>query len=242
MSKKYETEMEGWIAALRDINEKELSERLLVNTGNRLEALLRLEQLGLPTYDRLSLSLEDFLDRPKLLLTEFNHPSYHAILSPRKSHLLRYSKTRLKKWDDIQKFVDKKIENKDRKNYYLILQEYEECIYGGTIVSNDKILHVDLCLGKPSGVSKGKANVITATKRNGPYLPSFSYSTKDDNLRSVIWDILQYIRFKDYKSERQTDITFLKGYFEFAVSDKGIKKGLRIAFLDYNTSAPYTNI
>ncbi len=243
MELKNSGQIDRWISFIRELGERsgdkkqtKLANRLSSGTDDREHVLKELNTIGLPVYERIQIPLKEFLDDPDVTLDEFDHLFYYATLNPRNLNLQRHSKTGLSR-QDLTRFIGSRIDTNMIGKYDLILQEFEENVYGGTIVSNGDMIHIEMCEGKQSGVSFGYSNVITGTKTG----LSFRYSTDDPEIRKIMWDVLQHIRLNE-SSERQVDLRFRKGYFEFALTRTPIRPNLRLVFFDYQTSEVYTNL
>ena len=232
---KYSKKMDGWADALKDRGYSKLAGQLITDMGNRGSALKVLEEMRLPTYRHAVVSADRFLEDPESILSGLSSDTYYITLLPKKPELQRYSKSGLTAEETVD-FV-KFHASHNLQDYDVLLQEFETNSFGGTIISNEDCIHVELCKGKQSEVAYGTAQVMTATR--GRFSPSFRYSVDDTETRGLIWGALQFIRERD-EAERQTQVSFAKGYFEFAITQSS--RGMRFVFFDYNKSPSYTSL
>lgn len=239
MTAEYHRNIQGWIAALNYSGENQLATEVEKDDGVKSEALKRAALIELPVYQSKTLKLARFLEHPEATLQNLQYPLYWASLLPLTASLAKRTKLGLGR-EELLDFAQQYKKSKD--DYNILLSEYARNVFGGSIISNSDIVYVELARGDQINVAQGltgKGDLFIA--KRGKDNISFSYTFKDPNIRQLIWETLQYIRRRDYEQERETDIRFLKGYFEFALTELPGRSALRTIFLDYKTTPSFVN-
>lgn len=233
----YSTKLDGWAAALEDVGKINLGRKLRNDTRNREEALCCLEDAGLPTYDREVVGLREFSEKSREVLSRIPREQYYVTLLPHQNHLQRYSKSGLAP-QEVLSFVSKSVDlERVLDDYDLVIQEFEKNAYGGTIVSDGTNVVLEMAEGKQSQIARGTADkLLQAEKREH----GFKYSTDEPHIRKLMWSVLKQLRTDNQETVHGAE--FLKGYFEFALTESPKQEGLRLVFFDYQTGESYLKL
>ena len=127
--------MNDWAKALGNMD---------VSGGSRLErrrsdGFRSLDSMRLPHYKRIELPLESFLSDPDIYLDSIGSPEFYITLVPKGSfQFQRFSKSGLTR-DDVVHYVAEHVSDDRKENYDIVLQEYFENLFGGSIIINPDI-------------------------------------------------------------------------------------------------------
>jgi L-rhamnose mutarotase len=190
-------------------------------TINQPKDLERLHNSGLPFYDFIILNGRDF-KKEEENIKEFSKKHKQMWIRVIGSEGRHY-KLDIRGYEQLIEFISSLKINIE--NYQLQLFEYHENIFGGNIIVNDEEIYIELAEGTQERVSRNfLADLIIYKGRinkNGRL--TFFEREVPGKIRRIANRMLKFI-----KIDRTN---YLKGYFEFAVSQEG-----EVFFLDYKTS------
>ena len=178
----------------------------------------RLRESGLPAWDEIEFPYRDFNENNPALMEFFSKYNQFLIRAlPNASGLNKFSDIGIFK-EQCFEFLRKGIRPKDIDHYSIILTQWEPTEFGGIIVSKpgEVTIEMDRDLDK---LEHCQVIPMMAGHSNGL---SMKYTTKDTELRQLMWNVVRYVRG-------------LEGYFEFVIT----KRGRRIKFIDYKISRGY---
>ena len=177
-----------------------------------------IQDLHLPKYDSYLISAAYFLDEFQKFQRDFVHDRYYLVLLPKYENYRKYSLTDFKSLEEAKNFIVHNIEGL-YDQYMLRISEFEPNIYGGSIMSDEGIVIVEMVKGLQSGVAYGTENVISGVLT--PLDISIRYSTQNEVERSLIWKAMNGIMrdskmvIEDTLNHIEThvihDFSFLKG-------------------------------
>ena len=203
--------MNDWAKALGNMD---------VSGGSRLErrrsdGFRSLDSMRLPHYKRIELPLESFLSDPDIYLDSIGSPEFYITLVPKGSfQFQRFSKSGLTR-DDVVHYVAEHVSDDRKENYDIVLQEYFENLFGGSIIINpDGTLLMEFKRGKQGDIASGMATPEFFVTRNR-FTNSFRYSFADTELRETIYKTLLRIPHDGEGRE----IRFSPGYYEFIIEN-----------------------
>lgn len=208
-----------------------------------------IQDLHLPTYDSHQIPAAHFLDNFHYFQRNFIHSSYYLVLLPMEEKYSKYYLTDIKSLEEVRSLVIQNTEGLyDR--YMLKISEFEPNVYGGSIISDEDVVVVEIVKGMQSNVAHGTKNIISGVLT--PPNISMIYSTSNETERRLIWKALKGI-IRDSKDVLEDKLNnteihtirnlhFLKGYFEFAYVKKNDSDCLRLVFFDLKLSKGYRNI
>lgn len=236
----------GWSDNLRAHGKRHLADVYDIDIRRDFELLYK---IGLPTLDAHLMPVVDFLEGGDLPQETFRHDQYYLVLLPRYQNLRKYSLMGFRALEEARNFVTEKIAGFYDK-YLIRISEFEENVYGGSVMSNDGILIVEMAKGLQIGVAYGTDNVITG--RLTPIKPSVQYSTDNRLERHLIWHVIKVLMrdsctiaidlLEHREIHRIRDFFFLKGYFEFAYTRRVSRNTLRLVFFDIKLGKVFYNV
>ena len=178
---------------------------------------------GLPTYKRIVLSPNDFLNNIKKYKEEFIFDSYYSQVYPLANGLKKANLMNFKNIDDVIPFLKKNIDGLYDK-YLLLISEFEQNIYGGSVMSDGNSVKIDMLNGLQNQISYGKAAEYTCfVNENG----SIRYINCRILEQQLFLEILDSLRIFNRKHK------YLSGYFEFAFTSKTGIDNMRLVYFDY---------
>jgi hypothetical protein len=201
-----------------------------------------LYDLKLPTYDSNQLSVPEFLDTFESFKRSFVYEKYYLLLIPKNKGYRKYSLIGFSSLEEGKNFVIKNISGLIDE-YIIKISEFDNNIYGGSIMSNDNIVILEMAPGLQTEIAHGTTNVISGQLT--PLSISVKYSTKNEKERKLIWEAMKAVTREQsdgYQTHEIRGIHFLKGYFEFAFTKGSNKCGLRLVFIDVKLKRSYFNI
>lgn len=231
MAGEYSDNINGWANALRDCGAVDLSRELIEANGTKPEALERLRQAGLPVQPSLLLNFPDFLKDPQTILKKFEFPLYWTSLLPKDPTLKKYTKIGINSSEVIDFAKEYQALS---PSYEVILNPFEENVFGGNIISNSEMILIEMGRCNQTDVAQGRVlpkDLVSAEKKLGSQ--RFKYSDHDPKIRRIFQRVLRYIKHED---------KFMEGYFEFAVTSSPKRKTLGITFFDFKTAPIFLNI
>lgn len=196
-------------------------------TVNQPEDMERLHSSGLPFYDFLLIDGKNF-ENEKQGIKEFSekHEKKWIRISNKTDKGERYYKLNLKSLEEIVCFIESLKIN--ISNFNIQLFEFAENKFGGNIVSNNESLKIEIIASTQERVSRSNEKFF-----HGQTNATGSLSFFEENTPKEIADAAK----KTIEFLRISRNEFIKGYFEFAISEKG-----KIYFLDYKKqSKAYTS-
>lgn len=236
----------GWSKYLRDIGRFGLASALDTDIVRDFHLI---HDLQLPTYDSYLIPAAYFLDEFPKFQRDFVHDRYYLVLLPKYENYRKYSLTDFKSLDEAKNFIVQNIAGL-YDQYMLRISEFEPNLYGGSVMSDDGVVLVEMVKGLQSGVAYGTENVISGMLT--PLAISVRYSTLDETERSLIWRAMQGIMrdskmvIEDTLNHIETqvihDFSFLKGYFEFAYTKTSSRNNLRLVFFDLKLNKAYYSL
>ncbi len=240
-----ETNMFAWGGKLKETGKDGDEKMIEAMSASRFAGWDKVEELGLPGYERTILPLSDFLENPDASLPPEDEQKWFALLEPKESTGQRYRKTLLTR-DEILKFVRETVDEHhlNPQEYDLAIVETQPQEYGGNIITskNGDIL-IEISKGGQGVVADGThdENIHGPLFRvtRDPLLGSMKYSWEDGEatneipLRKYAHDTLMNIPHEGEGRER----TFLEGYYEFHLVKKGENETLKPVFVDARTES-----
>ena len=244
--KKSDRTLVGWCERLRALGLHSLAAQYDTDIVRDFELV---HELGLPAFDSYIISVEDFLDGFVSFRKKFVHDRYNLALLPLHDNYQKYSLTDFARLEEGRDFIVQNIRGMFDK-YMLRISEFETNVYGGSIMSDDDIVLVEMTEGLQTRVAYGTSKVISGTLTS--FGISAKYSTENQLERMLIWKAMKAI-MRDAKSvmedttcHRQVhsirDYYFLKGYFEFAYTKCEDREDLRLIFFDLKLNKAYYNL
>lgn len=192
----------------------------------------RIERFGLPTYNRLLLEPEKFINELKIYEQSFKFPAYYAQVYPQAMGIKKFNLMNFSQLSDLIPFLKQNIE-KYMDRYLLLVSEFEENIYGGSAMSDGSRVVIDLVKGLQNQISYGNGALYSCTaNENG--ISALS-GIDDDKVIYLFEEVLDSLTILS-SSKRQC---YLKGYFEFAFTRSTGNSQLRLVFFDYKADARF---
>lgn len=228
--------MSDWIIAMESFGLRELAKAF---HSDKLQDYKRLKESGLPTFDDFIIQYKDFNKR-NLSLENFLaiYESFVIRAIPNTKDLPRRYKIGVHSFEECQEFLAKNVPSGKEDKYSVFLTEHEPTNLAGVIISRPQDVLIEVAQSGLDELSHGKVtpSVGHFAQHYYNHFKSMRYNTKDMAQRQLMWRALQYLR-KDLSSDSDlfTNTEFLKGYFEFVVTEKTSK----IKFLDYKINENY---
>lgn len=244
--KKSDRTLVGWSERLRALGLHSLAAQYDTDIVRDFELV---HELGLPAFDSYIVPVRDFLDEFNSFRKKFVYDRYNLALLPLHDNCRKYSLIDFARLEEGRKFIVQNIRGMFDK-YMLRISEFETNMYGGSIMSDDDIVLVEMAEGLQTRVAYGTSIVISGTLTS--FGISTKYSTQNQVERMLIWKAMKAI-IRDAKMVKE-DTTchrqvhsirgyyFLKGYFEFAYTQREDREDLRLIFFDLKLSKAYYNL
>ena len=236
----------GWSNRLRNLGLNEIASKYDTDI---IRDFYLIRELNLPTYDSYMFSVVCFLDQFERLQANFIHDSYYLILLPMHENYRKYILMDFKSLLDAKNFIVQNIQGM-YEHYMIRISEFEQNVYGGSIISDEGLVLVEMVKGLQNGVAYGTKNVISG--RLTPFTISTHYSTSNEEERLYIWRVIQsIIQNNDMITQNDLinrenhfihNINFLKGYFEFVYTKHMKRDCLRLIFFDVKLNKAYYHI
>lgn len=229
----------GWSLALREIGLASVSAGFETNPSEDFSSL---ERLGLPRYEAFQFTVRQFFDNFKTLLDTFRHALYYVVLIPQRPADQKFSKIALSSLTEVRRFVEVTLADHDA-DYLVKISEFEENVYGGSIMSENGCVIIELTDGLQSGLAYGVTSVDTGLLTE--YSISMKYSTAVVDRRKLMWNALSHIRGECARSaatHKIRGLPFLRGYFEFAYTSSALRAGLRLVFIDHKPGVGFSRL
>jgi hypothetical protein len=236
----------GWSKYLRGSGQFSLANALDTDI---IRDFYLIHELQLSTYDSYLVPAACFLDEFQKFQRDFVYDRYYLVLLPKSENCRKYSLTDFKSLEEAKNFIAHNIEGL-YDQYMLRISEFEPNIYGGSIMSDEDVVMVEMVKGLQNGVAYGTENVISGVLT--PLGISTRYSTQNETERSLIWKAMNGIMrdskmvIEDTLKHTEThaihNFSFLKGYFEFAYTKSSNRNSLRLVFFDIKLNRVYYNL
>ena len=177
-----------------------------------------------------NLSLEAFLKK---------HSQFVIRAIPKTKDLPRRYKIGVSSFEACILFLAETIHPSNEKLYDVFLTEHEATNKGGAIISRKEDVLIEIVEGSLDRFSHGEVNPLAGGHfafHRHHHFKSMQWTTEDKELRRFMWRALGYLR-RDEGSESELfpKIEFLKGYFEFVITERTNS----IKFLDYKINGAY---
>lgn len=196
------------------------------------EDFRRIEIFGLPTYHRLLLEPQKFIQNLNYYEQTFRYSAYYAQVYPQTIGLKKYNLMNFTKLSELLPFLKQNIgEYMDR--YVLLISEFEENIYGGSVMSDGNKVIIDLVEGLQNQISYGRGVSFSCVVKSTNEL--IFTSGCDEFVKSLFNEVLDSISVLG-NSKKQD---YLLGYFEFAFTKRADSKNLRLVFFDYKEDTKF---
>jgi len=203
--------------------------------SNKLEDYRRLKNSGLPIFDNLIISYKSF-KKSNAQLKEFlsNYDSFTVRAIPETEDLPRRYKIGVHSFKECKNFLEQVIKKGNGDIYSVFLTVYEPNIKSGIIISkkDEVIVEVsDYVLDKFShGEDPSSSCTIGLTALGGISSKATWWKKGSPKDEEIIKKALEYITL----GRSRSDFLFMKGYFEFIVTETN-----EIKFLDFKTAKGY---
>jgi hypothetical protein len=216
MTSEFSDNIGGWAAAMKKAGLLKLAVKLRQDNGEKTEILERIRLAGLPVQPSRLVNLELFLADPEKALTDFQFSLYWASLLPKDPNARKFTEVGI----DRQALISFAKRNAVlRGDFDFLLNQFEENVYGGQIISDGSQVLAEMGRGKQTAVVHGQVDakdMYIATKRPGQL--AFRYSTEDLDVKRAFWKALRCLALEPDGPDGETPYRFLEGYFEFAIT------------------------
>jgi hypothetical protein len=236
----------NWIKYLQSSCEYQLAATFETDNASDFQLI---HDLQLPTYDSYQMSVAHFLEIFHDLQKIFIHNNYYLVLLPMEEKHKKFYVMNIRSLEEAKSFLTQSIKGW-YDQYLLRISEFEPNIYGGSIISDNGIVIVEMVKGLQSNVANGTTNVISGVLTSLNI--SMRYSTSDELERHLLWNALKTITRENKEIIDATinhielhtirNLSFLKGYFEFAYVKKNDNFGLRLVFFDLKLKKAYYDL
>ena len=226
----YEENMAGWQKALKDANlpHQEVKE-------DRIKDLQRIVESGLPTYDYYFFSLDQFyLGEAKFIFAKYEQVVVRAV--PQNSNLSRFTLIG-KSEEEVKSILQERILPDKRKDYKIVLNEYDPAEYCGVMISQPDQLIIEM-VKEPNleNLCHGHVTPWHGEFKSYPferYRKMYYINVEATDVREKMWLVVRSIcasnESDDCKESNIPDYQPRLGYFEFAISQRDGK----LRFIDY---------
>ncbi len=204
--------LSGWFKASKEKNIP-LEKYIVVNYP---KDLARLHSSGLPFYDLIIIDGEKY-EKEKIRIFSKKYKLNWVRVYNKNKKGERYYKLNLKNYDDIISFIESL--NINLKDFDIQIFEYQINRFGGNIVSENNKISIEIIKGKQELVSRSYEPFFHGAINNTGRL-NFLEKDVPKKIKAAAEKVIKHI-----KIERNE---FLKGYFEFVVSDEN-----KVYFVDY---------
>lgn len=185
----------------------------------------RIEEFGLPTYYRILTEPREFIENYCDYEGKFKCHTYYAQVYPQIIGLKKYNIMNFSNLSNVIPFLNQNISGCMDK-YILLISEFEENIYGGSIMSNGRKVLIDMVHGLQNQISYGNVATHSCIVRdNGDTF--FKQCGSEE--KQLFFEVLDSISILG-NSKKQW---YLEGYFEFAFTKSFKSNALRLVFFDY---------
>jgi hypothetical protein len=228
-TKKRSPDINDWARALYFFN-NHLAGQL---DEDKRVGIAAVKELGLPRYENIEAELIAFLENPNQYFVAVGSRRFYINLIP-KQGIGRFGEYNLSR-DDVIFHIRSKIAAEDYGRYVIVVQQYFENIYGGSIVVGQEINEVEGEFRRKtmSGIASGFITPEIIVKRNE--YGEFSFRGLNDEVSRR--QILRAIYAIPHSSQGRS-AWFEPGYYELAIvkDDFGV---VRPIFTDCRTNYFY---
>ena len=107
----------------------------------------------------------------------------------------------------------------------------------GIIISRNNDVLIEVAKGNLDILAHGQVTPVGGhlARCGNDHFRRMRYSTTGRSQRELMWNALQLLKTNQRQEDFIPDLDFMKGYFEFVVTEKGGK----IKFLDYKVNPAY---
>ncbi len=226
--------MGEWAAAFSTTNTR-LSKLLSEDRAAGFDAV---ERLGLPTVKRSTFGfVGDFLKDPQAHLDKLNVNRYFLVIPPTKPKLEKFRKNDLAQ-GEVEPFIRGNVPSTNFGDYSLIVGEYLDNKYGGSIIVNpDGRLIVEMIEGIQSPLSTGATPQYKVERDEFTGVFRYSDTFEDERLRRAVFRTISCIP-PNYSKTFQ-DQPYNPGYYEFGLVTEKDSSFLKPKFWDYKNNSAY---
>lgn len=224
-----------WIIALEKAGFKEEAAAL---HSDKLQDYKRLKESGLPTFEDLILPFHEFKEGNASLEGFLRkHDNFVVRAIPNTRNLPRRYKIGVKTFVEFQEFLLENINSGDEEKYQIFITEFEPQNMAGAVISRGEDVLIEIARGNLDAFSHGQTNPIACGHfafHGYNHYKSMQYTTNTPHLNKLLWNVLQCLRTDTRIEDFIPEIDFMRGYFEFVITEKG-----SIKFLDYKLNDAY---
>ncbi len=212
----------------------------------RSEGYEAVEQSGLPSLSRYSMSADEMLERFDGMISGERDHMWYVGLDPKKetkdAERIRIHSISKEK---IVNAVNSKLASlgRDASEYTMTVAETYKHEYGGSVaIQKNGVIHAEFVRGNPGVVSQGIADIHEMYRvfRN-EYSSKFRYAMGKDSSSEVEFDEQAKQSFlKTMKCIPRKGREYEPGYYEFVIVDKEGNGYLQPFFIDYNPEKALT--
>jgi len=226
----YEANLSDWQHAITDIGLK-----LKAVISDKKKGRERLKRLNLPSYKASKATLMDFLREPEKYFNLIGSKKFYISLEPIDDKHARYSACDLT-GEEVIEYILNHLQEQDTSQYDLVLQEFFENMYGGTMVINDNgSVFIEFVRGFQGQIAHGRKEPEFIAKYD-PLAGLMKYSFEDPNLKEALYKALLCIPHRG----QERNMVFEPGYYEFSLVEGPI--GLRPIFIDASDNGLLRNV
>ncbi|MFA5926246.1 MAG: hypothetical protein WC831_04955 [Parcubacteria group bacterium] len=193
------------------------------------------ERLDLPRYRKIETTLPDFMDHAEDYFDEIGSREFYISLIGSKKEMERFGKSGLSR-ERVLEYIRENIKPEDLNSYKMVLQEYFENKFGGSIVIGEekKNFIAELRRKTMSGIASGYVTPEITITRDASGVFRFPDNLSDPQERKQIFRAIQSIPHDGGGG----DMRLTPGYYEFAIvkDDDGM---IRPIFMDYRDNPAY---
>lgn len=244
-SSKIDRTFVGWARALSNVGLEKLAESYETDP---VADFKRLRLLGLPIYDAHLLPVLEFLEKCSELQLLFLHDSYYMQLYPLAANKRKYSLLDFSNLTRAEEFIEQNI-SEEKEDYLILVSEYENNLFGGSIISYRGGMIVEITPGAQTGVSYGNTDVEHLVST--PVFRGIRCSTMDPVIKGLLITAAQAISKGEVITAGESlgaNISpsngkmQLDGYFEFAYTGSSISGPFRLVFFDAKFNDSYCRL
>ncbi len=215
-----ERNIRSWIENLEKSGRKELADLLKTD---KTEDLLLLDILRLPRYEKIMVNLSELLADPVPIVERFKRRKIYVQVQDINTGLVFHPIIDV---DFDQNLVKRlKSEYMDANRYLLIISEYLNNLYGGTINCYEDQLYLEMVRGRQTPVAYGTAEKLYTAQSTIHGL--IKYNFNNIQLRQATYEVIRSLK----KNKLNARLNLYTGYFEFVIVGSSLSK-YKIIFLD----------
>ena len=227
--------MTDWVNALSHAGESQAAGKL---QEDRLVAIEKMNRLGLPQLKNMILPLGDFLDTPQQFFEHLQSPTFYINIVPQKEGLQKLRQLGLDK-EGVLKFITQHVPSDLIPFYSMLLSEFYENIYSGTIViNNNGKVYIEGARGSHPAIANGK--IVPEFIARMERLPGHRRLNLIAPDNTPIDDpALQKALGSTLLSIPHEGLNLLPGSYDFSLITKGDNATLEPIFHDYKDDPLY---